>query len=81
MPIILVLNPRDDLRFVELAEAMVASGIAAPAELQARLRQDHPNAIVRARELDGEAQSIWYVYRDGHWIPAGHGAVQESDDG
>ena len=68
-------------RFVELAEAIVASGIATPAELQARLTHDHPNAVVRARELDGEAQSIWYVYRDGHWIPAGREAGQTSDSG
>ena len=81
MPISLVLNPRDDPRFVELAEAIVTDGIRVPAELQSRLRQAYPNAIVRARELDGEAQSIWYVYRDGHWIPAERGVAQESDGG
>ena len=82
MPISLVLNPRDDPRFVGLAEAIVADGIGAPAELQTRLRQAYPNAIVRARELDGEAQSIWYVYRDGHWIPAERGiAAREADGG
>ena len=70
MSITLVLNPRSDQEFVALAEAIVAEGIAEPSELQARLRQDYRGAIVRARELDGEAQSIWYVYRDGHWIPA-----------
>lgn len=70
MSITLVLNPRADAKFVALAEAIVADGVAEPLGLQARLRQEYPAAIVRARELDGEAQSIWYVYRDGHWIPA-----------
>jgi hypothetical protein len=72
----LVLNPRDEARFVELAEATVADGVGSPVELQARLRQDYPHAVVRARELDGEALSIWYVYRDGHWIPSGNGAAE-----
>jgi hypothetical protein len=70
MSITLVLNPRADSKFVALAEAIVADGVGAPLELQARLRQEYPGAVVRARELDGEAQSVWYVYRDGHWIPA-----------
>jgi hypothetical protein len=69
VPITLVLNPRDDARFVALAEGMVTDGVDSPLDLQARLRTDYPNAVVRARELDGEALSIWYVYRDGHWIP------------
>ena len=81
MPLTLVLNPRDDPRFVGLAEAIVTDGVEAPAELQIRLRQAYPNAIVRARELDGEAQSIWYVYRDGHWIPAERGVAREADGG
>jgi hypothetical protein len=79
MSITLVLNPRADPKFVALAEAIVADGIAEPLDLQARLRQDYPGAIVRARELDGEAQSIWYVYRDGHWIPAADGPPEELD--
>ena len=78
MSITLVLNPRADPHFVALAQSIVADGVAEPRELQARLRQDYPGAIVRARELDGEAQSIWYVYRDGHWIPATGGPPEES---
>lgn len=78
MPITLVLNPRDDGRFVALAEALVTDGIEAPIDLQTRLRADYPGAIVRARELDGEALSIWYVYRDGHWIPADGGPPEET---
>ena len=79
MSITLVLNPRADAKFVALAEAIVTDGVVAPHELQARLRQEYPGAIVRARELDGEAQSIWYVYRDGHWIPAAGGPPEKSN--
>ena len=81
MSITLVLNPRADPRFVDLAEAIVADGVAEPLDLQARLREEYPTAIVRARELDGEAQSIWYVYRDGHWIPAAGGPPEENGNG
>jgi hypothetical protein len=77
VPITLVLNPRDDARFVALAEGMVADGAESPFELQARLRQDYPDAVVRARDLDGEALSIWYVYRDGHWTPK---QIEAADD-
>ena len=72
----LVLNPRDDVRFVALAEALASDGIASPLELQERLRHDYPDAVVRARELAGEAFTIWYVYRDGHWIPGLGGAPE-----
>ncbi|HEY8819679.1 MAG TPA: hypothetical protein VIM25_12775 [Candidatus Limnocylindrales bacterium] len=65
----LVLNPRDDVRFVALAESLASDGIDSPLELQERLRRDYPDAVVRARELTGEAFTIWYVYRDGHWVP------------
>jgi hypothetical protein len=65
----LVLNPRHDTDFVTLAESIVAEGIASPGALEERLRQRYPNVLVRARELNGEVFTIWYVYRDGHWIP------------
>ena len=64
----LVVNPRDDTTFVALAEGLVADGARSPRELQDRLRREYPEAVVRARELDGEAFTIWYVYRDGHWV-------------
>ena len=70
MPTTLVVNPREDSPFVALAERLVADGVQSPDELQARLRQEYPDTVVRARELDGEAFSIWYVYRDGHWVSA-----------
>ena len=64
----LVVNPRDDTAFVALAERLVADGMPSPSELQEHLRREYPDAVVRARELDGEAFTIWYVYRDGHWV-------------
>ena len=69
----LVVNPRDDTPFVRLAERLVADGVRSPDQLQARLRQEYPEAVVRARELDGEAFTIWYVYRDGHWVSGSGG--------
>ena len=77
MPTTLVLNPRDDARFVALAEKTVADGVESPFDLQTRLRQDYPDAVVRARDLDGEALSIWYVYRDGHWTPKQIGTAED----
>lgn len=68
MSTILVVNPRDDVSFVALAERLVADGARSPDELQEQLRRKYPEVVVRARELDGEAFTIWYVYRDGHWV-------------
>ena len=76
MSITLVLNPRDDTPFVALAERLVADGVRSPGELQDRLRREYPDAVVRARELDGEAFTIWYVYRDGHWVSGAGGDSQ-----
>jgi hypothetical protein len=68
----LVLNPTDDAEFRSLATALVESGASTPTELQDQLREQHPEAIVRPRELAGESALIWYVYRDGRWVPPGH---------
>jgi hypothetical protein len=68
---VLVLNPPDDLAFRDLATALMDDGIRAPASLQARLREEHPHAIVRPRDLVGEQVPVWYVYRDGRWVGAG----------
>ena len=78
MPTTLVVNPRDDTPFVALAERLVADGVRSPAELQERLRPEYPEAVVRARELDGEAFTIWYVYREGHWVS---GSGRQSEGG
>lgn len=65
---VLILNPRDDAGFTDLAEALVAEGIATAGALQARLRERFPAAAVRPRELSSEQITVWYVYRDGHWV-------------
>ena len=41
---------------------------ADPAELQLRLRETYPLAVVRPRVISSEP-SLWYVYRDGRWNP------------
>ena len=64
----LVLNPPDDDAFRALAERLVGGDVREPSELQARLRERWPRALVRPRELAGEPAQIWYVYRDGHWV-------------
>ncbi len=66
---VLIMNPRDDHEFVERARAAVADGAADPAALADQLRVWYPAVIVRPRELSSEPVVVWYVYRDGHWIP------------
>ena len=63
----LVTNPADDAAFRDEAEAALQEG-QSTADLQDILRGSYPRAVVRARELAGERQVVWYVYRDGHWI-------------
>ena len=69
MPPLLIVNPRSDARFVERVTELTADAGTDPAELQASLRADYPNAIVRPRELSSESTEMWYVYRDGRWSP------------
>jgi hypothetical protein len=68
---VLVLNPPGDLEFRDLAKALIDAGIRAPGVLQVRLRERHPRAVVRPRDLVGEQLPVWYVYRDGRWVGAG----------
>ncbi len=67
---ILVINPRSDAAFRAAVDER-ARGASTPAELQARLRVTYPIATVRPRELSGEPDPVWYVYRDGRWIAPG----------
>ena len=64
----LVVNPLDDAAFGLAALVAARDGAQTPAALQASLRIDYPDAVVRARELMGEQGRVWYVYRDGHWV-------------
>jgi hypothetical protein len=68
----LVLNPSGDRAFSELAHRLLDEGVRAPDELEHRLREQHPFAVVRPRELQGEPAETWYVYRDGRWIASSH---------
>ncbi len=71
----LVTNPAADRGFTEAAETALEEGQSAE-EFQAILRRQYPNVVVRPRELSGERRTVWYVYRDGHWV-----AHHESEQG
>jgi hypothetical protein len=70
----LVTNPAADGMFRAAAETALKDG-QSPADFQATLREQYPNALVRPRDLSGERRVVWYVYRDGHWV-ARHDAEQ-----
>jgi hypothetical protein len=70
-PPVLVLNPPDDPEFRDLAARLLDEGVRAPGLLQGRLRERHPYAVVRPRDLVGEQTPVWYVYRDGRWVGSG----------
>ena len=65
----LVLNPASDEEFRSAAVLHLEDGSVEPQLLQDCLRARWPRAIVRPRELAGEHDPVWYVYRDGHWVP------------
>ena len=67
---ILLVNPRTDSVFAEIArEELAACSEADPAVLEFRLRERYPNATVHVRALSNEPIIVWYLYRDGHWTP------------
>jgi hypothetical protein len=70
MQTVLVINPASDAAFTADAHAQLEAGADTPARLQAALRTAYPRAVVRARELSSEANAVWYVYREGSWIPS-----------
>jgi hypothetical protein len=72
---ILILSPPDDHAFVTAARSAVEIGMI-PAQLELILRARYPKAVVRQRDLIGERFAIWYVYRDGHWIPPRHRSTE-----
>ena len=65
----IVLNPRDDPRFARVARRLLDSGVATVDAMQRRLRESYPGSVVRERGLSHEP-AVWYVYRDGHWVPS-----------
>jgi hypothetical protein len=64
-----VINPRNDEEFASRVRESGASTATAEA-LQEMLRHNYPRAVVRPRQLEGERDEIWYVYREGAWIPS-----------
>jgi hypothetical protein len=64
----LVINPVSDPSFVRACNDAMRAHPEFPDALQAKLREAYPSAVVRPRALSGEITSIWYVYRDGHWV-------------
>jgi hypothetical protein len=66
---LLIVNPRSDVRFVQLVSELTAEATMDLSDLQSRLRAVYPDAIVRRRELSSESTEMWYVYRDGRWSP------------
>jgi hypothetical protein len=67
---VLILNPRDDTGFTGYAEELVVKGALDAQELQGKLRERYPLAVVRPRDLSSERTTVWYVYREGSWVPS-----------
>jgi hypothetical protein len=67
---VLILNPRDDAEFVDFAEDLVEHGTLDARELQGKLRTRYSKAVVRPRDLSSERTAVWYVYREGSWVPS-----------
>jgi hypothetical protein len=61
------LNPADDETFRQIVSSWRPTAWR-PAALQTYLRDRYPAAVVQPRDLQGEAETTWYVYRDGHWV-------------
>jgi hypothetical protein len=66
---LLIVNPRSDVRFMQLVAELTADASTDPSQLQSWLRAVFPKAVVRRRELSSESTEMWYVYRDGRWSP------------
>jgi hypothetical protein len=67
----LVVNPTADEPFASRARALVAQGLDTVGSLQTALRDaGYPRTVVRARELSSEPAQVWYVYREGAWVPS-----------
>jgi hypothetical protein len=74
----LVVNPASDRIFGEFAEMLVDHGVRSPEEMEIRLRSVYPEASVHRRELASEPRTVWYVYRDGHWVDKRRPAAREA---
>jgi PAS domain-containing protein len=70
----LITIPSSDRAFREhVRNVRTTASPDTPEELERRLRQIFPRAVVRDRNLSGE-EPAWYIYRDGQWRPTTSGA-------
>ena len=69
----LVINPPSDAAFVAFAKLSLDDAVTSTEELERRLHSRYPRAVVHARQLADEPVVVWYVYRDGRWVPASLG--------
>ena len=67
----LVVIPRSDEVFAELADRLLNDGIDSPGALERALRATYPSVQVHERSLSAESELRWYVYREGRWVPSG----------
>ena len=57
--------PSSDWAFARVVDRVLADReISSTRRLEQELRPLYPQARVRRRELDGEPEETWYVYRD-----------------
>jgi hypothetical protein len=64
------LNPSDDHVFAAAVARLVDAGLRDAETVQGELRAEFPDVLVRPRDLAHEPYVVWYVYRDGRWIPS-----------
>jgi len=69
-PPALHLNPADDEAFAAVVFRLLAAGHRDASDFEDRLRERYPSALVRPRDLAHEPFVMWYVYRDGRWMPS-----------
>lgn len=65
----LVVNPSDDDGFSDYAHRLLTEWITIE-EFHQRLRARYPRAVAHQRELSAESNRVWYVYREGRWVPS-----------
>jgi len=71
VPPTLLINPRSDDELTQRATELVLQGARTPVALESALRDRSPLIKVRQRGLSHESVTVWYVYREGSWIPSG----------
>ena len=60
--------PQQDL-YIELT-VMKQSLVTRKNRKLRKLRERYPLAVVRPRDLSSERTAVWYVYREGSWVPS-----------